>query len=102
MTWMSVLVTCLLWVGGISWLIVYAFGLSPEVGWIIVGALGFLAVVTVLLLTFEVRHAIEVPDDADMEEVFPRTVSSSGIPHPDVTVLPVSPLPVFRVSGDRY
>lgn len=102
MTWLSVIISCILWIGGISWLIVHAFGLSTETGWLIMGGLGLVTALVVYLLAYEVKNAIELPEDLEMDGIYPRAESSSMTRYPTKEVMPVNPLPAFRVSGDRF
>jgi hypothetical protein len=69
MTSFAVTCSCVLWIGGISWAVVALFGLSAVTGWTIAGALGVLALVAVAVLSYEVRNAIDIPDDVDLEPV---------------------------------
>lgn len=66
-TCLAVASSCLLWISGISWIVVALFGLSATVGWVIAGTLGVLAAATIGIMLHEVRHAIDLPDDLDTE-----------------------------------
>jgi hypothetical protein len=63
----AVACSCVLWIGGISWAAVGLFGLSVLTGWLIAGVLGVLALIAVGVLSYEVRNAIDLPDDLDLE-----------------------------------
>ncbi|MGL4400522.1 MAG: hypothetical protein ACRCXD_11685 [Luteolibacter sp.] len=69
MTSFAVTCSCVLWISGISWAIVALFGLSLMTGWTIAAGLGILALVAVGVLSYEVRNAIDIPDDVDLEPV---------------------------------
>jgi hypothetical protein len=62
-----VISSCFLWIGGISWLVVALFGLSAVTGWVVAGALAAVALAAIGILSYEVRHAIDLPDDVDLE-----------------------------------
>jgi hypothetical protein len=62
-----VISSCFLWIGGISWVVVALFGLSATTGWAIAGVLAAVALAAIGILTYEVRHAIDLPDDVDLE-----------------------------------
>jgi hypothetical protein len=64
---LAVLLSCLLWIGGISWVVVASLGLPASAGWLIASTLGTLAVAAIGLLIYEVRHAIDLPDDVDLD-----------------------------------
>ena len=83
-------------------MLVHSFGLSAETGWIIVGVLGLLTALAVGILSNEVRNAIELPDDLELDGIYPRAETSSKARYPAKEVMPVNPLPSFRVSGDRF
>jgi hypothetical protein len=92
-TCLAVIFSCLLWIGGISWVVVAVLGLSSAAGWVIAGTLGGLAIVAIGILVHEVRHAIDLPDDVDLELMDAFTMD----PFPEVN--PISPkLRANRVS----
>lgn len=59
--------SCILWIGGISWIIVGFLGFSAMTGWLVAVTLGVLAVAAIAILVHEVRHAIDLPDNLDLE-----------------------------------
>lgn len=67
MTSCAVACSCVLWISGISWAAVAIFGLSAPTGWVIAALLGALALTAVGVISFEVRNAIDIPDDVDLE-----------------------------------
>lgn len=79
-TCLAVIFSCLLWIGGISWAVVALLGLSAVAGWVIAGTLGALAVAAIGILLYEMRHAIDLPDDVDLELMDANTMDPfSGI-----------------------
>lgn len=48
-------------------MIVELFGFSAMAGWLVAATLGALAVAAIAILAYEVRHAIDLPDDLDLE-----------------------------------
>ena len=102
MTWFSVLISCFLWIGGVSWLAVHFLGLSPEAGWAVVGILITLAVVAAFVISYEVRHAIDLPEDDDSEGGMCRPVSASRLSFSSVAPRPIEPAPAFRTMRERY
>lgn len=59
--------------------------LSATAGWVIAGTLGAFSIAAIGLLLFEVRHAIDLPDDVDLELTDAYTVD------PFSEIMPVSP-----------
>jgi hypothetical protein len=102
MTWFSVLISCFFWIGGVSWLVVYFLGLSPEAGWAVVGLLTAFAVGAAFVVSYEVRHAIDLSEDDDLEEGMRRPVSAPRISFSSVVPRPIDPSPAFRTMGDRF
>jgi hypothetical protein len=56
-----------LWIGVTTWAIVALLDLSMLAGWVIASVLGVLALATVGVLSYEVRNAIDIPDDVDLD-----------------------------------
>lgn len=81
-TCLAVIFSCLLWIGGISWIVVAVLGLSATAGWVIAGTLGAIAVAAIGILLYEVRHAIDLPDDVDLELMDAYTVDPFSEVHP--------------------
>jgi hypothetical protein len=102
MTWISVLISCFLWIGGVSWLVVHFLGLSLEAGWAVVGFLVALAVAAAFVISYEVRHAIDLPEDDDSEGVMHRPVSAPRLSFSSVAPRSIEPAPAFRTMGERY
>jgi hypothetical protein len=102
MTWFSVVISCFLWIGGVSWLVVHFLGLSPEVGWVVAGILVAFTVAAAFVISYEVRHAIDLPEDDDFERVIHRPVSASRISFSSVAPRPIDPAPAFRTMGERF
>jgi hypothetical protein len=48
-------------------MIVGFFGFSAMAGWLVAVTLGALAVAAIAILAYEVRHAIDLPDNLDLE-----------------------------------
>lgn len=66
-TSIAVTCSCALWIGGISWAAVAFFGMSAIAGWILAAALALLALAAVGVIVYEVRNAIDLPDDVDLD-----------------------------------
>ena len=79
------ILSCFVWIGGISWIAVTFLNLSATAGWVIAGTLGALCITAIGLLLYEVRHAIDLPDDVDLELADAYTVD------PFSEVMSVSP-----------
>ena len=101
-TWFSVLISCFLWIGGVSWLVTHFLGLSPEAGWAVGGILVILAVAAAFVISHEVRHAIDLPEDDDLERVMHRPVIGPRISFASVAPRPIEPVPAFRTMGERF
>jgi hypothetical protein len=101
---MAVFMSCLLWTGGISWVLVGLLNLSSTGAWVLAGSLSFLTLVGVMILKYEVLHAIELPDDVDLEQGAPRTQVSFSELRSNNPAVPVAldAAPVFRVPGKLY
>lgn len=102
MTWISVLISCFLWIGGVSWLAMHFLGLSPEAGWTLVGILVVLAAAAAFVISYEVRHAIDLPEDDDLERVTHRPLSGPRISFASIAPRPIDPAPAFRTMGERF
>ena len=102
LTCLAVLISCIAWIVGISWLLIHLLDLSVTAGWIAVGSLSLLSVAALLVLRHEVLHAIELPDDVDLDYVAPDTGSSYGERPSHAPVLPVDAAPAFRVPSQYY
>ncbi len=63
-----VLVSCLAWIGGLSFALFHILELTPVTGWIIAGSLGFSAVAAVTAILYEMRHAVDLETYADPAE----------------------------------
>ncbi len=74
--------SCLLWIGGISWIAVALLGFSTVAGWMIAGTLGTLAIAAIGVLIYEVRHAIDLPDEVDLERMDSYTEDPFSDVHP--------------------
>lgn len=98
----SVIISFSLWVGGASWLLVQVFSLSPEAGWMIAGILSASSMLAVALFAYEVRHAIELPDDFEYPSPKGRPVGNSRLTFSSVGPVPINPAPAFRSVGERF
>jgi hypothetical protein len=101
---MAVFMSCLIWIGGISWVLVGLLGLSSTGAWILAGSHSLLTLVGVMILRHEVLNAIELPDDVDLEQGAPRTQASFAELRSNSPAVPVAldAAPVFRVPGKLY
>jgi hypothetical protein len=102
LTGLSVLISCFLWIGGASWLLVKIFGLSADTGWTVAGILSALAMAAVGVFAYEVRHAIELPDDFDVKSVGNLSGVNPRLKFRSVAPMAVNPAPSFRSMGDRF
>jgi hypothetical protein len=67
-TWVLVCGSCVAWIGGITLALVYFLQLSPTIAWVIAGSLSLSSTIAITLIFRELRHAIVIPDDADLLE----------------------------------
>jgi hypothetical protein len=102
LTGISVLISLFLWISGISWFFVKVFSLSSDAGWIIAGVLSALSAVGVGLFAYEVRHAIDLPEDFEYSSPMSRPVGNSRLTFPSLGPAPVNPAPAFRSMGERF
>jgi hypothetical protein len=102
LTCLAVLISCVAWIGGISWFFIHLLDLPSTTGWIIVGVLSLLSAAAVLILRHEVLNAIELPDELDLDGVAPGVAHSYGERQSHAPVLPVDAAPAFRVSSRYY
>ena len=82
--------------------LIHLLDLSSTTGWIIIGILSVLSVAAVLILRHEVLHAIELPDDVDLDYLAPDAAPSYGERQAHSPILPVDAAPAFRVSSQYY
>ncbi len=54
---------CVAWIGTMSYLLVRFWELPHSTGWIIASLLGYSVTVAVAIISFEIRHAIDLTDD---------------------------------------
>ena len=102
LTCLAVLISCVAWIGGISWFLIHLLDLSITTGWIIVGVLSLLSVVATLILRHELLNAIELPDEVDLDHVAPGVGLSYGERPSHAPVMPVDAAPAFRVPSRYY
>jgi hypothetical protein len=102
LTGISVLISFFLWISGASWLLVKIFSLSPDVGWMIAGILSALSVIGLGLFAYEVRHAIDLPDDFEHSSAKSHPVGNSRLTFSSLGPAPVNPAPAFRSMGERF
>jgi hypothetical protein len=87
------------WVGGITLAVVQFLALSNETGWAIAGGLGLSTLAAVTFILFELRNAMELPDDVDPVDYLNRPVPSgwkSSVGSPPVAV---HAAPAFRIKS---
>ncbi len=96
---LALVLGCLVWVGGITWAIMYFLGLSAFAGWCIAGSLGASAAVAVTFIVYEMKHAVEwseLDEPADIER-------STGTSHLGTSLgtgsLPEGAAPSFQVPN---
>jgi hypothetical protein len=102
LTGISVLISFFLWISGASWLLVKIFSLSPDAGWMIAGILSAFSMIGVGLFAYEVRHAIELPEDFEYASPQSRPIGNSRLTFSSVGPAPVNPAPAFRSVGERF
>lgn len=104
LTCVAVFTSCLVWIGGISWVLVGLLSLSSTGAWILAGSLSLLTLVGVMILRHEVLNAIELPDDVDLEQGDPRAHAPFAELRSSSPAMPVAldAAPVFRVPGKLY
>jgi hypothetical protein len=67
-----VMASCLIWIAGITLLLIHIFGLSATAGWMVAGVIGFTSIAAVTAILYEMRHAIDLEnyiDPCDFESV---------------------------------
>jgi uncharacterized membrane protein len=81
-----IILACFAWIGGISYGLVYLFGLSSITGWVIAGALGLVAVLVVGVFLFELRNAVDLTDCDNSPEFENRPLPAHRKAAPTVQV----------------
>ena len=74
LTSLVVVISTLAWIAGVSFALVYLFDLSEEAGWWIAGLLGCSSLVAMIVIRYEMRHAVDLtPPLTDIEPEDPST-----------------------------
>lgn len=63
------LTSAIMWILGISWILVHFLGLSQGSGWLIAGSLGISCMVAVGVIWYEMRHSAEIAPRAVLSEL---------------------------------
>ena len=90
-----VVVSCLAWVGGISWTLAYFLELTPMVGWMLAAALGFSTTLAATIILYELRHAIDLTDCVEATEF----EGLMGVPWEMPRVLPHGQVSALGIRG---
>ncbi|MEO7098870.1 MAG: hypothetical protein ABI162_05880 [Luteolibacter sp.] len=75
-----VAISCFAWIGGITYLLVHFLELSNHMGWMIAASLALSTLLAWGFILYELRNAMELPDDLDPHRVdmFPVPVRKAS------------------------
>jgi hypothetical protein len=94
-----VAVSCVAWTGAITFTLVNIMELSNETGWQIAAFFGFSSIAAVSFIIFELRNAMEMPEDVDPVDYLDLPVPSNWTPPAAPPQTAVNPAPAFRTHG---
>lgn len=72
--WLVVTGSCVLWIGGVTLTISYFFELSAQSSWAVASLLGAFTLLALLFIAYELRNALELPNDVEFVEFFNHPV----------------------------
>jgi hypothetical protein len=75
-------ISCLAWIGAISFAVVYFLGTAVSTGWIIGGILFVALAVWVVVMLREIRNAIELPNSLSNSDGTIDAADKSALAHP--------------------
>ncbi|MEO5716465.1 MAG: hypothetical protein ABIT37_23510 [Luteolibacter sp.] len=94
-----VAVSCLAWTGAITLALMSLMELSTETGWQIAAFFGCSSIAAVSFILYELRNAMEMPNDVDPVDYLDRPSPSGWTPPAASSQTAVNPAPAFRTHG---